>query len=89
MDSLILCNATAVRASVIVDDDVEATSDRLVTFAMGTIDDHATSEMIAGLILTPDEARELAQELLTAASSAEGTAPLPLVDLSGAPMGSC
>lgn len=89
MDSLILCNATAVRAAVIVDDDVEATSDRLVTVAMGTMDDHATAEMIAGLILTADQARELAQELLTAAASADGPAPLPLVDLSGAPMGSC
>lgn len=69
MDSLILCNATAVSASIIADKDQDGpTFDRLVTRALGCVQEDGTQEMVAGVILTPVEAHELAQKLLTAAT---------------------
>ena len=90
METLILCNATAVSASIIADQgDDGPTADRLVTFAVGCVQDDGAQEMIAGIILTPEEARELAQELLTAAIEAEGSAALPVQTLTDQPAGRC
>lgn len=90
MDTLILCNATAVSASIIADhDDDGPTADRLVTLAVGCVQDDGAQEMIAGIILTPIEARELAQGLLTAAIEAEGAGALPVQTLTDQPAGRC
>ncbi|MCG6111299.1 MAG: hypothetical protein MEQ74_03810 [Paracoccus sp.] len=90
MDELILCNATAVAASIIADEDDDGpTFDRLVTLALGCVDEGAGQQMMAGIILTPAEAREMAQELLTAAAEAEGAGALPVQCLTDQPAGRC
>ncbi|WP_411838693.1 hypothetical protein [Paracoccus sp. ME4] len=91
MDDMILCNASAVKAVLLVDrDDTDtAVSDRLVSLAIGTIDDLAGSAMVAGMALDPAEARQLAQELLTAADRAESMETLPVEFITEAPMGRC
>ncbi|TJZ86134.1 hypothetical protein [Paracoccus hibiscisoli] len=90
MDTLILCNATAVSASIIADEDHDGpTFDRLVTLAVGCVQEDGAQEMVAGIILTPAEARELASELLTAATEAEGVGALPVQTLTDQPVGRC
>ncbi|WP_265499917.1 hypothetical protein [Paracoccus beibuensis] len=91
MSSPTFCNATAVSASEICADwDEELNGDRVVTLGMGNIDGNdQEQEYLACVTLTPQQAREMAQELLDAAAQVESDMPLPKDVIVDGPTGRC
>lgn len=79
MSDIVLCNATAVRASLWADPDTPPKDwERVVTLVSGVIGDDGSRSMHAGLALTAEQAREVADELIAAADQVDSGQPLPV-----------
>lgn len=85
------CNATAVSASEICAEwNKELNGDRVVTLGMGNIDENdQEQEYLTCTMLTPQQAREMAQELLDAAAQVESGMRLPKDVIVDGPTGRC